>query len=55
MHGGINIKHSFNLNVYHFTCTSSRGKEWYKNYGFDSTSIEKTDTNTKNKTDTHSQ
>ena len=31
MHGGINIKHSFNLNVYHFTCTSSRGKEWYKN------------------------
>lgn len=31
LHKKINIKHSFNLNVYHFTCTSSRGKEWYKN------------------------
>ncbi len=31
LHKGINIKHSFNLNVYHFTCVASRGKEWFKN------------------------
>jgi len=31
LHKGIKIKQSFNLNVYHFTCVSSRGRGWYKN------------------------
>tara|TARA_Y100000034_G_scaffold109324_1_gene140529 strand:- start:1671 stop:2948 length:1278 start_codon:yes stop_codon:yes gene_type:complete len=31
LHKGIKIKQSFNLNVYHFTCVSSRGKNWFMN------------------------
>ncbi len=29
MHAGIKLKQTFNAVVYHFTCTSSRGAEWF--------------------------
>ena len=30
LHKGIKLKQTFNAIVYHFTCTSSRGKDWFK-------------------------
>jgi hypothetical protein len=30
MHLGIKLKQTYAANVYHFTCTSSRGKDWFK-------------------------
>tara|TARA_R100001463_G_scaffold54850_1_gene106097 strand:- start:11951 stop:13225 length:1275 start_codon:yes stop_codon:yes gene_type:complete len=30
LHKGIKLKQTFNAVVYHFTCTSSRGKDWFK-------------------------
>jgi GT2 family glycosyltransferase len=30
LHKGIQIKQTFGAIVYHFTCTSSRGKDWFK-------------------------
>jgi hypothetical protein len=30
LHLGIQIKQTFAANVYHFTCVSSRGKDWFK-------------------------
>lgn len=29
VHGGVKIKQTFKANVYHFTCISSRGENWY--------------------------
>jgi hypothetical protein len=29
LHAGIELKQTFSANVYHFTCVSSRGKNWY--------------------------
>lgn len=29
LHSGIKIKQTFSANVYHFTCVSSRGKNWF--------------------------
>ena len=29
LHKGIKLKYTFNAIVYHFTCTSSRGKDWF--------------------------
>ena len=31
LHKGIKLKQTFGATVYHFTCTSSRGKDWFKN------------------------
>jgi GT2 family glycosyltransferase len=30
LHNNIKLKQTFNAIVYHFTCTSSRGKDWFK-------------------------
>jgi hypothetical protein len=30
LHSNIKLKQTFNALVYHFTCTSSRGKDWFK-------------------------
>lgn len=30
LHAGIELVQTFSANVYHFTCVSSRGKNWYK-------------------------